>query len=339
MLIAIFSLSLLLAGCAEKSSPVAQTTTPTAASSESASEPTGEPVTSLKGITLTPQNFAEDDFHDFFVKAGQAGEVIAWAGDWNELSNTKNGGSTVLAGLSAKYKYIPLVEAQFFTQSTGKLLRPLNEQIKKQYLESATAFVKKYKPKYFAVGIEVNVLYEKSPADFEEFVTFYEKVYSAIKTASPQTKVFPTFQLEKMKGLQGGLFGGKNEPEKKEWFLLEKFPHADLIVFTTYPGLIYKEPAEIPEKYYTEISSYTNKTIAFTEIGWHSASSPVGWESSEEEQAQFISRFFELNKELQPELMIWSFLYDQNTIEPFNSMGLFGREGKEKKGWKEWKRR
>ncbi len=332
MLLVAFSL-LLLIGCAEKPA-TQQAITITTASSESASESTS----TLKGITLTPKSFSQNDFQDFFVKVPQAGEVVSWAGDWDELSNTKNGGPTVLAELSAKYNYVPLVEAQFFTQSTGKLLRPLDEQTKKQYLDSATAFVKKYQPKYFAVGIEVNVLYEKSSKSFEEFVEFYEEVYSAIKAASPQTKVFPIFQLEKMKGLHGGLFGGKNEPEKNEWFLLEKFPHADLIAFTTYPGLIYKEPAEISEDYYTEISSHTSKPIAFTEIGWHSASSPAGWESSVEEQAQFISRFFELNQELKSELIIWSFLYDQNTIEPFNSMGLFEKDGNEKAAWKEWKK-
>ena len=36
-----------------------------------------------------------------------------------------------------------------------------------------SAFVEKYKPRYLALGIEVNVLYEKSHTDFELFVQFY----------------------------------------------------------------------------------------------------------------------------------------------------------------------
>ena len=33
--------------------------------------------------------------------------------------------------------HVPLVEAQFFTQSTGKLLRPLDTETKQKYKESA----------------------------------------------------------------------------------------------------------------------------------------------------------------------------------------------------------
>src|SRR3989338_7542474 len=245
----------------------------------------------LKGITLTPRSFAPNDFTNFFVKAKQTGHIITWSGDWIELSNTNKGGPTVLAELSKQYDFIPLVIAQFFTQSTGELLRPLDETTKQTYKNSAVAFAEKYKPKYLAFGIEVNMLWEKSNKDFEDFVVFYDEVYNAIKVISPNTKIFTIFQLEKMKGLNGGLFGGINGIDKEQWFLIDKF-QSDIIVFTTYPGLIYKNPTDIPEDYYEEIKLHTNKPIAFTEIGWHSKPSPIGWESSEQEQADFISKFF-----------------------------------------------
>jgi hypothetical protein len=55
----------------------------------------------------------------------------------------------------------------------------------------------------------------------------------------------------------GGLYGGANDPSKNLWFLLDKFPGADLIAFNTYPGMIYKTPSEIPADYFTGIKAHT----------------------------------------------------------------------------------
>lgn len=296
---------------------------------------TGLTSITLKGVGLSPKSNSADDFTGFFQKAKEAGNLVMWAGDWNDF-NKDNGGPAVVAELASRYGYIPVVEAQFFSQSTGKLLRPMDETTRQLYKNIAANFSRKHKPKYFGLGIEVNVLKEKSPDDFQAFTQFFSEVYDAIKEASPDTKVFTVFQLEKMKGLNGGLFGGINDPSKAEWDLLDKFPKADLFAFTTYPGLIYKDPAEIPDGYYSEIRQHTVKPVAFTEIGWHNEASPAGWESSEEEQARFIERFFNLTQNLKPSLAIWSFLYDQQTAEPFRSMGMLARDGVAKESWEAW---
>jgi hypothetical protein len=125
------------------------------------------------------------------------------------------------------------------------------------------------------------------------------------------------------------------KPDKEQWFLLEKFK-TDICAFTTYPCLIFKDPSEIPRDYYTEISNYTTKPIAFTEIGWHSEASPLGWESSEAEQAEFIETFHSITKDMNVEITIWSFLYDQKTIEPFRSMGLLHEDGTARPALDSW---
>lgn len=296
-----------------------------------------QPNGTLKGVSLSPKSFQAADFTDFFEKTKQTGKVVMWAGDWIELSDKSGGGPTVVAGFALKYDYIPLIEAQFFKQSTGTLLRPLDDSSKQIYESSAAAFADKYKPKYLGLGIEVNTLYEKSPVDFNVFVQLFSKVYDTVKAKSPNTKVFTVFQLEKMKGLNGGLFGGRNDPSKAQWSLLDRFPRSDIIAFTTYPSLIYKTPSGIPVDYYTEIKARTTKPLAFTEIGWHSEASPTGWESSDAEQAEFVVTFFNLTKDLNKELAIWSFMYDQDTFEPFKSMGLRRRgNGTAKPAWDKW---
>jgi len=288
-----------------------------------------------KGVSLSPKSFSQTDFTDFFSKTKQAGDIVSWAGDWDELGNT-NGAPAVVAGLSPTYSYIPLVEAQFFTQSDGKLLRTMDIGTKQRYKDEAVSFAGKYKPKYLAIGIEVNILYEKSPQDFEDFASFYSDVYDAVKAASPGTKVFTIFQLEKMKGMGGGLFGGSNDPSKAEWSLIDRFPKSDIAAFTTYPSLVFKDPSDIPIDYYSEIRSHTDKPIAFTEIGWHSAASPAGWEGSDSKQADFVGIFFNQTKSLDGEIAVWSFLYDQNAPEPFNSMGLYRGDGTAKPVWNAW---
>lgn len=305
------------------------------AGSPPAAESTPPRESTLKGVALSPKSFEPADFTDFFERAAQAGKVVAWAGDWNELGGAK-GGPRVVTELARTRGYVPVIEAQFFHQDGGRLLRPLDEATKRSYKDSAVAFAKEYHPEYLAFGIEVNMLYEQSPAEFDRFVVFYDELYDAVKAVSSDTRVFTTFQLEKMKGLSGGLFGGTNDPDKAQWRLLERFPKADLIAFTTYPGLIYKDPADMPADYYDEIAKHTSKPVAFTEIGWHSEASPRGWESSESEQAGFIGRFFGLTGSLKKEMAIWSFMYDQKTIEPFRSMGLRRKDGTARPAWDSW---
>jgi hypothetical protein len=293
-----------------------------------------EPPKMLMGVSLSPRSFQSSDFTDFFEKADQAGEIVSWAGSWSELS-TDNGGPKVVTELAAVHGYIPLVEAQFFIQSSGQLSNPLNEETSHAYITGAAAFAELYTPEYLAFGIEVNVLYEKSPDDFDEFVTLYSDVYDAVKAGSPDTKVFTIFQLERLKGLHGGLFGGKNDPAQAQWHLIDKF-RSDIAAFTTYPGLIYRDPSEIPADYYSEISLHTDKSVAFTEIGWHSTANILGWESSEAEQAEFVTTFFRLIEDLDVELAVWSFLYDQDTYEPFASMGLCSADGMCRPAWDAW---
>ncbi len=290
-----------------------------------------------KGVSISPQSSSPEDFVAFFTKAQETGTVVSWAGDWNELSNIDSGAPAVLIGLSKNYDYTPVLEVQFFQQSEKELLRPFTQENLENYQEITLAFVEKHHPPYLGIGIEVNILYEFSPEDFAGYVQFYDSLYDQIKTISPETKVFPVFQLERMKGLQGGLFGGENSDAHMQWQLLEQFPKADVFGFTTYPGLIYTDPSDIPEDYYLDIKTHTQKEIIFTEIGWTSGSTLEGWESSEEEQALFVERFFALAQESSAQIYIWSFLYDQELEEPFTRLGLIDRQGHEKLAWNSWK--
>src|SRR3989344_5960156 len=100
----------------------------------------------MKGVSLSPKSFQGSDFTDFFVKASEAGSIVTWAGDWNELANTQSGGPVVVTSLAAQYEYEPVIQAQFFTQSSGQLLRLLGAATREAYVNDAAAFAQRYKP-------------------------------------------------------------------------------------------------------------------------------------------------------------------------------------------------
>ena len=289
----------------------------------------------LKGVSLSPLTFQGPDFNEFFALAGQSGQIVEWVGDWDELGPASDG-PEVLAGLRERFKYQPVFVAAIYEQSKGLLLRPLDAANLQSYKTAAVEFARKYRPGYLGLGVEVNIMWEKAPAEFEKFVDLYAETYDAVKAVSPQTRVFTVFQLERLKGLQGGLFGGRNDTSLAQWQLLERFAKADLVGFSTYPGLVFKDPLDLPADYYSEITRRTTKPVIFTEIGWSSQTPAAGWETDEAEQEAFVRRFFQLTAEMPVDAAIWSFLFDQPLGPPFAGMGLISRDGRKRPVFDAW---
>ena len=287
-----------------------------------------------KGVTFSPANYDSNGITDFFAKIPQAGSIVEWAGDWQQLGG--GGGPTLVAEQASKHNLKAMIVVQFFSQSTAALLRPLNVSNEQHYLNITGNFVREYKPAYLGIGIEVNILYEKNATNFGKFASLYTTVYDEVKSLSPGTVVFTIFQLERMNGLGGGLYGGSDDPTKAEWQLLAQFPKSDVIAFTSYPSLIYHNPSDIPPDYYARIVSHTNRSVGFTEVGWHTGYVAGGWGSNESEQAGFITRFFNLSTSLDRAFVVWSFMYDQSAAVPFNTMGLLYANGTAKLAWSTW---
>jgi len=309
----------------------APTTNEESTTEETPPEETGK---MLRGVSLSPRSFEGQDFAVFFEKAQQAGGILTWAGDWWGLVD-EEGAAHVLTKLALHYELEPVIIATYFDQATGELVRPLNETTRRQYVEGAVAYVEAYEPRYIGFGIEINSFKMKSPDEYEEFVGFFRELYPLLKEASPDTKVFTVFQLERIKGLHGGLFGGTNDESLSQWGLLDDFPDADALAFTTYPCLVLKDPSEMPEDYYWEIRSHTSKEVFITESGWF-REGPEGWESDDEEQASFIHALFDLTEDLEPPLLIWSFLYDPDVQIPFDTMGLLDANEAHTRAWEAW---
>ena len=290
----------------------------------------------LSGVGFSPRSAQPYDIIDFFRKARGAGNVVVWAGDWKEFEYAR-GFPTLLVEQSYLNGLTAVIEVTAFNQSGGKLLRSLDDKTQQKYVSGAADFASRYQPRYLGLGVDADALYTRSPANFDKFVKLFDRTYDAVKAVSPGTKIFTVFQLEKMKGLNGGLYGGANDPSKNLWFLLDKFPRADLIAFNTYPGMIYKSPSDIPADYFTGIKAHAGKPLAISGTGWQSAEGPDGWPGSETQQAEYVQAFLRLTSDLNPEFSAWGYLYDPTALaEPFNSMGLLRGDGTPRWAWYGW---
>jgi len=301
---------------------------------------TSSPVADAKliGFSLSPKP-GNAGFTDFFAFLPKHDAAVTWAGDWEELGSA-SAAPHVVAGLADQYNYTPIIIVHTHTDAGNfnqvKLIRPLSSATQQNYMSLAADFCKKYKPKYFGIGVEINRIYASSQSEFNQFVDLFNDTANSIHSNCPDTKVFTTFQLEHLRGLRGGLYGGTNNEQVNDWQLLDKFSSADVVAFTTYPGIIYKDPADIPSDYYSSITAKTDKPIAFSEIGWPGKLSVKGWESSEDEQHRFVQRFKDLTSDVDSPFKVWSFLYDQNLTDPFDDMGLVRSDNTPRPGYDSW---
>lgn len=282
---------------------------------------------SIRGLSLSPEEYSAEGLGKFFKNFPEAGSYISWAGPAKDLNQPSGSPNLVLTRANEK-GLVPIIivspgEADLQNDGDWKIWR-----------DQLVVFAKNSQVPYLGIGNETNK--NLSPTALQYFAGQFQLLVDDIHQTSPQTKVFTVLQLEWMKGLRGGLFGAKNDPAKTQWDILASFRFGDLIAFSSYPGLIYKNPSDIPETYYSDIVQHTDRPLAFTELGWF-RTGPKGWESSSGEQVEFIHRFFPLVEPIHPIFTLWSFLYDQTAPAPFTTMGLVPAGQTTSDAWEAWR--
>jgi hypothetical protein len=274
---------------------------------------------------FVPRNFpnsSSNDWEDFFEEVKTMGEVFGAYFAWDDNEQIETAAGIGLNTVFAVGYNIDFVNDSYF------------EINKQEYQNIVMNILENYSPEYLAIGVEVNsLIYKVSQQAFNGFVDFYLETYDIIKEDFPNIKVFTIFQLEMMKG-KARLMGLDLE---QHWEVIEQFQDKlDLIGFTVYPFLEYESVYNIPENYYLEILEYTNKPIAFTEMGWPTNSSIVS--GNELDQVKFFLDILNSTTYLDVELFIHPFLHDAAFgIEMFESIGLKTNDGTEKIIYNYWK--
>lgn len=301
------------AGCARTSQSSSQTTT----------------VKVPRGVSISPDVQAAQPFADFFQRSPEAGSFVSWAGPVTDLGKSQSA-PRVLLDQTDEHHQTPII-----------IVSPSSTDIRSEtawesWSTPVLTFAQEQHIPYLGIGNELNKTL--SSTDFKKYADHFTELVQKIHRVSPNTKVFPILQYEWLSGNRGGLFGGKNDDRQAQWSILENLGSADLIAFTSYPGLIYRTPTAIPTSYYSQIREHTTADIAFTEIGW-ARSGPKGWESSVAIQAQFVDRFFSLTQTLDQQFTLWAFLFDPQAKEPFSSMGLLSAGQSTSPTWEAWTKR
>ena len=203
-------------------------------------------------------------------------------------------------------------------------------EFRRRWITEVTQIAREFQPAYFSLGNEIDSFYhydEGKAKDFENYITLVAESYDAIKKVSPETKVMVIFRYVEMAAKNG-------------YHLIEKFDpkKIDVFGFTTYPR--FATPADIPAGYYQPIVQRTGDVpVAFTEIGWPTM---PGDADGKQHQADFLLRFLRETKQMNLEMVVWTFLHDlappDKKAPQSSHCGLFNYYGQPKPAWSIWQR-
>jgi hypothetical protein len=114
------------------------------------------------------------------------------------------------------------------------------------------------------------------------------------------------------------------------------------VAISTYPSFAYDGAGAIGENYYRKLRAFTDRPIAFAEMGYASTPGQDGINSgTEADQQAFLQRALREAQELQMPLAIWFSIWDPQyargtAFSAFQSIGLRRADDTAKPAWKTW---
>ncbi len=225
-----------------------------------------------------------------------------------------------------------LNRSELYQLTPGKKTRFSDPDFREAFKNAALYYALEMKPKYLALGIEINMYYVGNEDDFENYISLYKETYDEVKKVSPDTKIFATIQLEDIKSSWSW---HKHEPT---WFIISELePKLDLLVLSTYPSVVFDSPSEIPADYISQVRNYTNLKIAIGETGYNSGKGIIKDPGSQEKQKEYLMQLLKTADEMDMEFVTWYMIYDAedlpHELEPFKDMGLRYSDDSQKPAW------
>lgn len=316
----------------------------------------GEPRGFLLGLSAVPATLNDDAYRSAFDLAANYGEVllVQRTPSWGEFTPGSRVSSQLRAATArerdaAQARGLRLfVALDVFDPTTRDRLaglpasqrsRGLDDPALRQALVAEATFIAvNERPAYLAIGMEINAAYERSPLLYQQYVTAYREAYQAVKTVSPQTQVFPTFQYEQLLGVIPS-----EPPHAPRWNLLDGFQGAmDAFAITTYPSFAYQVARKVPPRYYHDAKDHTKLPLLIAAAGYASAVSRDNLNSATEpEQRRYLERLLTDAGELRIPLVVWFAGRDpafaaNPPLDLVGSIGLRTASDRPKEAWQVW---
>lgn len=322
-----------------------------------AQERAGPPRPFMMGLSTLPRELNADAYADAFELAGDNGEIvlIQRTPPWKDFLPGADISDDVAKTTAAEKKALQEQGLRLFfaidpTDPANGRDRLADappalagkdfddDSVRKAFVAYARYVALNYKPTYLALGVEMNLYFEKRQDGLERFRSVYEEAYDAVKEASPDTQVSVTFQYEDLQGLMPGA-----DVHQTGWPLLKAFePRMDFVGISTYPSLAYPSVGAIPDNYYSQLQAFTDRPIVISQMGYSSDRGAHGLNSgTESEQQAFLERMLGEARKMQMPFVIWFAGWDpayakDSPYAVFEHIGLLRADGTEKPAWQTW---
>lgn len=233
-----------------------------------------------QGMDVTSQAMA--DIHSAYVLAHQNGLDVIFVVD-------------PLNGLNRR---------EFANLPSGWQASFANPQVRYAYTNFTMRIVQDFHPRYLGLASEINTYQDTHPDDFPYFLSLYRSVYGMVKSVSPDTQIFVTFQWEELNNLIPAIAGAR-KPYQTNWNQIEEFePTLDVWAISTYPFIVFPHGADIKADYYSPLLARTTKPLAVAEGGYPSQDNGVV-KGTQQDQVDYLEA---IHTQIGSRLTFWIYL-------------------------------
>jgi hypothetical protein len=146
-------------------------------------------------------------------------------------------------------------------------------QKREAYLRYVASMVTRFAPTYLNIAIEVNLFLEKCPEATPGLIALINAVYGAVKAESPDTLVFPSFQIDHLHGYSEDSCASATQRDAcfdSAYAVIAPILR-DRFAISSYPYLAgFKSVAELPSDWFTRAAARGHETALIAETGWPS---------------------------------------------------------------------
>jgi len=181
----------------------------------------------------------------------------------------------------------------------------------KAYLNYCRFMIDKFEPKYFAYGIEVNMLGHHDPEAFKDYLVLIENTYKSLKPSYPDLPIFLTIQLETF----------NNNFEKQKSIIESIIPYTDYIAISTYPFGNFADPGDIPDNWFSRLYDMApEKPVAIAETAFLAEDLTLKIfngntiEGNQDYQASYLDLLFNQMAGIDCRFMTWFVIRDYDQL-------------------------